>query len=240
MLRVFNFNQQTVIALFSIFLCFGLLFLSVPRFIASLYALYPEATINQLSNNLPTDVYRKSIVQLEHALAWDNNPEYWQNKALLHLTLSRDISLSKTDQQLALIDAFQSIVKGLQGSPVDPYAWYRLAVVESNLGMPGPAINSLLQMSILAGRVEPDLIMPRLILGMIYFNFATPELREIWVKQFLLAWQFQPKVFVEFVVNNPGLKPLVDAAFLYDADQFSKFNNAFERTIQKSFSKKSH
>lgn len=240
MLRFNSFSQKSLIALLGTLLCCCLLILSVPRFIASLYALYPEATINQLSDNLPAEIYRKSIIQLERALIWDNNPEYWQNKALLHLALSGDGSLSKTDQQLALIDALQAIIRGLQESPVDPYAWYRLAIVESKLNMPASAINSLLQMSIFAGRVEPELVMPRLILGMSFYNSAAPELREMWLKQFVLAWQFQPKQFVKFVVENPGIKALVDAAFLYDADQSSKFNHAFEKTVKQSFYKKNN
>lgn len=239
MFKSFGFNWQTFYAGIGFLLCLCLLVLSVPRLIGSLYALYPQATLNQSkSQQLSVDIYSKSIDYLDKALFWDNNPEYWQNKSLLYFALSNDLTISSQQRQIALLNAEQAVSNGLQLSPIDPYSWYRLGTIKIILGSSVNSINDALRLSLYSGRVEPDLIMPRLIMGLAYFNQADQELQSLLIKQIPLAWQFKPNLLVNFVLQNPSIKPLVDSAFMFDDDKLIKFNNSFEKAIKKNIPKK--
>ena len=78
MLKAQSSANDQVIAGLGVVVCCGLLLLAVPRFVASLYALYPEAALNQMQENLPIEVYEKSIAYFDHALSWHETAEYRQ------------------------------------------------------------------------------------------------------------------------------------------------------------------
>ena len=86
---------QRIIAGLGVIICSALLLLAVPRFIASLYALYPEAAFNQTQEKLPPKAYQKSISDLNRALSWYQNPEYWQLQGIMYLELVNALPLSE-------------------------------------------------------------------------------------------------------------------------------------------------
>ena len=59
----------------------ALLALSMPRFISSLYSLYPETLLKQ-TKTIKDAFYYNAINELDTAISWHNDPLYWQNKAL--------------------------------------------------------------------------------------------------------------------------------------------------------------
>ncbi len=227
-------GYERVIAVFGVVVCCGLLVLAIPRFIASLYALYPEAAFKQTQKKLPAEVYEKSIAHLTQALAWYKEPEYWQKQALFYLALFNASSYPLAKQQELLKQAQASIIQGLKLSPVDPYAWFRLATVDKMLKMPEPQIINALKLSFYAGRVEPDLLMPRLSFSYDYYNDFNEEMQRVWQKQIPVVWIFQAEQLVKFIALHPEAKSLVEAAFVYAPDDWNKFSHDLEIYIQKN------
>ncbi|RIZ70591.1 MAG: hypothetical protein D0530_07265 [Methylococcales bacterium] len=224
-------KQQRLLAALLGLLCLGLLVLAVPRFVASLYALYPESVLSQTQAHLPAEAYLKSIKALDDALAWDNNPEYWQAKGICYLALFNFPDQSLIQQHLILLDARLAIINGLSGSPIDAFAWFRLAVINKILGL---QVKELLSLSLYAGRVEPELIMQRLMLAYPYGETLGAEEQALWLKQVLLAWQFTPAKLVAFVIENPYAKAWVESAFAYDVEHLNQFNKAYESATKKA------
>lgn len=229
-----SIDRHYAIASLVSLLCMGLLWLAVPRFVGSLYALHPQATLDQQHNNLPIDAFHQCIRQLDDALAWDNNPEYWQNRGLCYLALSKYSEVDFIDRMRYLNDAKVSISNGLKLSPVDPYAWFRLAVVEHKLDQPNSVIRSALQMSFYAGRVEPDLVIPRLIFAYDFLTDADQEFKIAWQKQLPIAWQFQKNKLLAFVMQKPDIKPMLETSFELDPTNLANFLKAFESASKKT------
>jgi hypothetical protein len=229
-------GYDKTIASFGIIVCCGLLLLAIPRFIASLYALYPEAALQQAKKNFPPDVCETSIAHLEHALAWYENPEYWQAQALFYLALSNNTTPFPpfAEKQAWRKKAQLAIMQGLKRSPVDPIAWFRLATVDKMLNAPSQQIISDLRLSFYAGRAEQELVIPRLFFSYNYYGEFNEEMRLLWQKQLPIAWAFQPTRLVEFVVLHPTAKQLVEAAFIYSPDDFEEFSRALASYLKKN------
>ena len=231
MLKAYLPDKQHVIACLGIVCCGGLLMLALPRFVAGLYALYPDAATRQAPENLPVEVYQKCIADLNAALNWNERPEYWQSQALWYLALSN----KSPEKRPALIkDAHNAIIRGLKLSPVDPYGWYRLAAVGKMLKLPPESTINALRLSFYAGRVEPDLVMPRLSLGYTYFNRFDTEMQRLFQKQIAIAWTFQPDQLVKFVALHPESKALVEQALTNSPEDLTKFSYAFENLIKQT------
>ncbi len=237
-LSMVKFKLQSLSAVILGLLCLAVLILAVPRFVASLYALYPESVLSQMPAHLPTDTYLNSIKALDDALTWDDNPEYWQAKGLCFLALLNFSNTSVVQRRLWLIDAKLAISKGLSGSPVDAFAWFRLAVVNKMLNV--DAISEDLRLSLYAGRVEPELLMHRLELA--YFSSLVLGSDEsgLWLKQVNLAWQLTPTKLVAFVIENPYAQEWVESAFVYDVEQLKHFNQAYDNATKKSITTRTH
>ena len=219
--------------------CCGLLVLAIPRFIASVYALHPEAVYQQIQDNLPVAVYEKSVSDLSKALVWYENPDYRQLKAVFLLLIANaqpaDAFQKKRD---LILQARDSMIQGLKLSPVDPYAWFRLATLYQSLNMPDVQIIDTLQMSFYAGRVEPDLLMPRLVFSYNYFNSFNAEVLALWKKQLPVCWIFHPDKLVEFVATHPNAKHLVEEALVYSPDDWKKFSYDLEIFLKKNSKQK--
>ena len=240
-----SFKLESLWALILLILCLGILWLAVPRFVASLYALYPESVLKQEQDHVPAEVYQKSLTALDKALAWDDNPEYWQDKSLCYLALVNFENNSVEQEQLQLSAAQLAIKKGLGISPVDAFSWYRLALVYKRLNFNDADVTDALRLSLYAGRVEPELALRRLMLAYPYQAVLSAEEQAQWLKQVAIEWQFTPKWqlpinLVSFVIENPSAKAWVESAFMYDDEQLNLFKQAYDRAIKKSISATVH
>jgi hypothetical protein len=235
MLKTNTLSHGRIIAGFGVVVCCGLLILAVPRFVASLYALYPEAVFKQTQEEFSAEVYEKSIADLTQALAWHEAPEYRQTQAFFYLALF-NVSSSRplAEKQELLKQAQSSIIQGLKLSPVDAYAWFRLATVDKMLKVPASQIIDALRLSFYSGRVEPDLLMPRLSFSYYYYNEFNEEMQKIWQKQIPTVWAFQAEQLVKFVALHLEAKPLVKEAFVNSPDDWEKFSHDLENYIQKN------
>ncbi len=230
---------QRLIAGFGVIVCSALLLLAVPRFIAAIYALYPEAVVSQTQEELPPEVYQKSINDLSRALSWYKNPDYWQLQGIMYLQQVNAAPLPELAKKQQLLEQAQlSTIEGLRLSPVDPQGWFRLAVVNSLLKAPKQQIINALRLSFYAGRVEPELVIPRLTFSYAYYADFTEELQQLWQKQILIAWAFKAPQLVKFIAANPEAKQLALKAFIYSPDDADKFLSKFKVIIQSPSLKK--
>ncbi|MBL6987585.1 MAG: hypothetical protein ISR72_11235 [Methylobacter sp.] len=228
-------GSERIVAGLGVVVCCGVLILAVPRFMASLYALYPEAAVSQTQNKLPPEVYEKSISDLTLALNWYENPEYRQALAFSYLAmLNASPLLSLQKKQELLKQAQASIIQGLKLSPVDPYAWFRLAAVDKALNLPSQQIINALRLSFYAGRVEPELLMPRLSFSHEYYDEFNGEMQALWKKQIPAAWTFQAVQLVQFVAQHPEAKHLVEEGLIYSPDDWKTFSQDLEILLQKT------
>jgi len=235
MLKANPLVNERVIAGLGVIVCCCLLLLAVPRFVASLYALYPDATLKQMQEDLPAAVYEKSIAHLALALSWHEKSDYWQSQAIIYLTLSNKSSLPAPEKRLDLLKTVQaSIIQGLKLSPVDPYGWFRLAAVDSLLKSPQQQIINALRLSFYAGRVEPELVLPRLAFSYIYYPEFNEEMQALWKKQLPVAWAFQPQQLVSFIALHTEAKSLVKEALANAPDDWKKFSLALEIVLKKN------
>ncbi len=226
---------QRLIAGFGVVVCCALLMLAIPRFIGSLYALYPDAAFNQTRKPMPPAVYEKCLANLNQALSWYKNPDYYQAQGFFYLALynvSPLLPLAK--KQELLRQAQTAIIQGLTLSPIDPYGWFRLAAVDSLLKLPRPQIINALRLSFYAGRVEPELVMSRLAFSYDYYNDFNEEMQLLWQKQVRVAWTFQPAQLVKFVILHSEAKQIVEKAFANSPDDWKKFLKTLESHPKKT------
>ena len=205
-------------------LCAGLLMLAVPRFIATNYTLYPNTAYRLTENILPLTVYENSIIDLTSALSWHKQADYWQSLGHFYTELLKSNPYIPEEQKQAhLKNAQAAILEGLALSPVDPYGWYQLALIDSQLKAPRLTIINALRLSFYAGRVEPELVIPRLFFSYDYYNDFSADMQKIWQKQITIAWLFKRPQLVRFVLLHPEAKQLVLNAFINAPDDAKQF-----------------
>ncbi|MGR8934187.1 MAG: hypothetical protein ACU837_07335 [Gammaproteobacteria bacterium] len=227
-----------LLAVVGVVVCSILLTLAVPRFAASLYALYPEAVFQrfkQSKQTLPIDVYEKSSVDLEKAHNWFETAETWQMQAFFHLlrlNSAQTIAIEKRRQ--LILQANEAIIQGLRLSPVDPYAWFRLAVVDQMLDVNAKLLIEALRLSIYAGRVEPELLMPRLSLSYRYYNLLDEDMRCLLKGQVRLAWLFRARELVVFAAEHQGVLPWIKDALFFSPGDWKHFSRDLESYMLKN------
>ena len=229
------FTGQRIIAGFGVLVCCGMLMLAVPRFIAGLYALYPEAAFNQTGKVIPPAVYEKCIADLNRALSWYKNPDYYQAQGFFYLSLFNVSPLLPLEKKQELLKQGQTaIIQGLTLSPIDPYGWFRLAAVDSLLKLPRSQSVNALRLSFYAGRVEPELVIPRLAFSYEYYNDFDEDMQRLWQNQVRVAWTFKPGQLVNFVALHPEAKQFVEKAFVNAPDDWKKFLKTLESYPKKT------
>jgi hypothetical protein len=218
-------SQKTLAGL-GILLCSGLLILSVPRFIASIYALYPEAVYNDARDTLTPEIYEKSLADLQQALFWNNNPDYLKKQSYFYLKLFALETLQTQAQKKArLTQAQTAIINSLALSPIDAYGWLQLAEIDEQLNQPKKQIIEALRLSFYAGRVEPELVISRLLLSYKYYPDFTQDMQKDWQKQVKVAWTFKAPQLLEFIARHPDAQAIALTAFANSPDEAAKFLN---------------
>ena len=102
------------------------------------------------------------------------------------------------------------------------------------LKMPSENSINALRLSFYAGRVEPDLLIPRLSFSYIYYNEFDDEMQQLWKKQLPVAWAFQAEQLVRFVALHPEAKHLVEDALIYTPDNWKQFSHDLEILLKKN------
>ena len=94
-------------------------------------------------------------------------------------------------------------------------------------------IQSAYKLSLYSGRVEPELLSPRIKFGLNHSKSFDFEANELWLKQIPVLFQLQSTELVNLAITNPALKTFIFAVFLFEHEKLMQFNKAFESTYQK-------
>ena len=224
---------QKLVAFVGVVVCSGLLVLAVPRFVASLYVLYPDAVLNEVQQLAPAEIYEKSIADINQALQWYPNPDYWKKLGFFYLKLFDTQPVDAEAQKISLLkQAQKDINKGLSLSPVDPQAWLKLAQIGALLYAPKQQIINDLRLSLYAGRVEPELVMTRLDFSYDFYNDFSKDMQNQWQKQLLLAWRFNPQTLIVFVSQHPELKDMTLQVFIHSPDDAQQFLSQYDHYVK--------
>ncbi len=88
----------------------------------------------------------------------------------------------------AMAASLASAREALRQAPAKPATWLRVARIEAASGATADRVVEPLALSMLTGRVEPTLLVPRLELGYRYVRQLDPEARTLLLDQTALAW----------------------------------------------------
>ena len=128
-----------------------------------------------------------------------------------------------------LNQAKTAITQGLSLSPIDPRAWLQLAQIGVALYSPKQQIIDDLSLSLYAGRVNRDLVMPRLVVSYDFYNDFSEDMKNQWQKQLLLAWRYNPQELIGFVYQNPELKQMALQLLSHSPEDEQHFLSQYER-----------
>lgn len=233
--NTFSLNKSQIIAIFGILICGLMMSAAIPRLISALYMFYP-AQVNTQFKKDSTLVGLKHHIKAEdyaiNALKWFESSEIWQT---LTVGKARQLVFIKAEFQSQKIkEMYETNIQGLALSPIDPYSWYRLAIIQKKLHAPTHKILNNLRLSCYSGRIEPSLLIKRVSLFNHYMPSLNTEMLEIMYDQIQLSSMLKMHDLVKLVQQQPILMTSVKKALQYDLDHWTNFIQLFEKTTHKN------
>lgn len=207
---------------------------SLPRLLAGIKMTYPDTVYHQLrvSKTIPNEILVKAIIEAEDALSWENSSFTWSLIAYYSHKLI-DSHQYSVEENLELASVAKSAyINSLSLSAVEPYVWYRLAIIHLILDKQDSEVVNFLKLSMYSGRVEPNLAVLRLYFLTRYLDSSGDELMSLVKDQVRLVWLFNQQELVNLILTTPALKPVVYDAL--NSDDILKFNQRLDKTIQKN------
>ncbi len=173
-----------------------LLFMSWPRLQAAWLFLPVEAALSRYFSGHGVDAvqYGPLIERARKAQQTHADYRYLDGLSLLYYLRAIDETSYPWQRRPALHQASEAGLAAVKRNPVQPGTWLRIAHAGAALGTPDAEVVAALEMSILTGRVEPTLLMQRLILAYAYLPMLDPEMRGLLRDQTELAWRLQPRM----------------------------------------------
>jgi len=181
-----------------------LLALSWPRLRASLRFLPVDTAIsNYLENReIETEQLDALIQRASESIAIQDHYRYWDSLSELQILRSQNMRLSFWLRRQALEDAILAAQEALKRAPTKPRTWLRIARAREFLAHPSEEVISSLKMSILTGRVEPTLMLPRLELGLRYLHSMDDSTLHLIHDQVLVTWKIQQRTMLERIQSG--------------------------------------
>lgn len=222
----------TAVLLFSIVV----VYLSVPRLIAHLKDSYPNTVYNQLVNHddPPDEWIIKARNELEGAIDLHETSYFWLKSGnfTLNQVLSGKIEGSERENLIQ-----KSIIANqmcLALSPVEPFVWYRLAMLYYLLDPEDVRIPEMIRLSIYTQTVEPYLLKPRVSLLLnFYKGFLDEEMNSMLNSQIRLMWKLRKKELLDLVYKNPDTGFLVSEVLANSPDDLIQYHELLRKLTQK-------
>jgi hypothetical protein len=171
------------------------LFLSWSRLQASLNYLPVQSAIELYWIN--GEVPEAQLVSLQNRTLQSINlhphQRYWEGLSLLHYLQAIQPDNSLSARREAYENTVSAATASLAMAPVQPQLWLRKAHALNWLSFTPAATIQAFKMSIYTGRVEPMLLIPRLVLGYTRVNAMDEEGRSLLRDQTLLAWRLRQR-----------------------------------------------
>jgi hypothetical protein len=175
----------------------ALLLLAVPRLQASLEFLPVDTAIKRYfrEGEVPSAQLDALKARTRGAIAIHPHYRYHDALSLLNYLQAIDERGKPWLQRPALRRAVSAGLASTARAPAQPRTWLRIARARSVLGDDPAEIAAALELSILAGRVEPSLLLPRLELGYAHLDRLAPDTVDLLRDQTLLAWRVDERGF---------------------------------------------
>jgi len=172
--------------------------LSWPRLQASLLFLPVDTAIGRYfeTREIPSTQLPYLVARADAALGRHEHYRYWQGLGLLHYLQAQDEQTASWERQPALRRSLAAGLKVVSRAPVNPYGWLQVAQAQSALGQSSETVIQALEMSLLTGRVEPQLMLPRIELGMRHVDAMTEAQAAQLGDQTALAWRLDAGRFL--------------------------------------------
>lgn len=228
-------NKNQLSALFGMVICFCMIYAAVPRLFSAFYMLYPEQISKQFKEDprsVTLEQHQKSERYISQAISWFETGPLWQSLVLSQVNQLDFIEVAAQDE--LILDIQQANSYSLSISPVEPYAWYRQAILAKSINIPAEQVVNNLRLSIYAARVEPDLLLNRITLFNLYQDALDPETLAMFYEQIRLAANLKFHSLVKLVSSEPSLLPAVRLALKYNFSLLNKFLLRFEKINKKN------
>lgn len=135
------------------------------------------------------------------ALRFRNLPDLRIGRAMANLSLATLIAEDRPTRERLVRDAVEDFRRGLELSPVNPRAWFRLAVVLADTQRLNGAASAL-ELSLRTGPEERELIVPRAILGLRLWAALGHRLREAMGTEFSRSVELDATGFAKAVLES--------------------------------------
>ena len=191
-----------------IFLLAGILiYLSFPRFIASIKTLYSDVLVYELdAGALPPEMaLLKAQGDLGEAIDWSDSSYYRGQINYLQVQYFLNYTANITDIEDALADIMQGSNLALSLMPVAPYVWYDRALMDSMYPERVARTLTAIKMSVYADRVNQNLLKARVLFLWDNKEAWDDESRSIFKAQLMLLWELKRRQLIQVLKSNPEL-----------------------------------
>jgi len=187
--RLFQFTLLTIIGIAGVIL----LLLSWPRLQASIDFLPVDTGLSGYweSGEIKAVELDALIERARHSVKLYDHYRYWEGLSELLILSAQDASRPYWQRRQILEQSVTAAIAALRRAPARPRTWLRIARARALLGEPAVQVIPAWKMSILTGRVEPTLMLPRLELGFRYYNALADEDIALLRDQTILTWAVQ-------------------------------------------------
>lgn len=144
------------------------------------------------TREIPTAQLQPLIGVANDSLRIHNHFRFWEGLSLLHYLHAQDAATPGWERRPALRRSLRAARESVRRAPANPRVWLRMARIQAVLGAPEDQVLPPLRMSILTGRVEPNLMLSRLELGYRYHAGLDAETVALLRDQTVLAWRVEP------------------------------------------------
>lgn len=214
------------------------LYLALPRFIASIYAAYPKFILERIASEnfkLADDAYVPLYSSIKQANVWSESAYNWQLLANLqreeyNTKLDR---LTDIEKKTVLKQIEVAITRNLKLSPIDPDSWYLLAQVRQIEQFSSEEIIKAIEMSIFTQPMAPNLLIPRISLLLQFKTALNESTYALLLAQIRLAWQFKRKEVSAFVAEHIEDGAVFNEALINDPEQQQEFRKLLEQLLKK-------
>ncbi len=181
--------------LFALAVGVALVALAAPRFFAAVAELPARPVLSELRAGATLDQRYLDIAAASRAarLDWVDDGRGWADLGLLHFTEARRLGLDSPDGRARLAESLTAHRRALALSPVQAYAWSRLAHIELLRGGPSPRLAPLLERAIATAPFDPALAFLRLELCFLAWRQLDPPLQALIGEQVRFAAGVSPK-----------------------------------------------
>lgn len=185
-----------------------LLGLGAPRLLAAVQALDARAVLWDVhaGATVPPDRLASAAEGIASASRWAWDGELEGGRGLLLLTLAEQAPPGP-DRERLYDEATAASEAALAAAPGQPGVWARLAWLRERRGDQAGAVAAL-RMSMLSGAVVPEMMAPRVEMGLRLLPAMDAETADLLRRQIRLTWVIAPD-FVAGLSTRPGLGPMV-------------------------------